>query len=501
MLTFFFYDFLCFFPEIFLSVSSCLFFIFFSFFSVRPVDTVKKIPSIGPVAYYQILLFLGLFFLLCVNIPGQGGFFLYSTLIFDSIGFFSKLWVILCSFFVFFISFSYIKKESLLTFEFYGLVLFGFLGLVFLISSADLITLYIALELQSLVFYILASFKKNSAFSTEAGVKYAVIGAFSSGIFLFGCSLIYGFTGTTSYSDFWFLYSIANQMQIPLILYLGFSLITVTFFFKIVVAPFHLWAVDVYEGSPLAISVFFSVVPKIALSIGLIRFFFYCFFYLCYFWSSFLVFISFLCFAFGVFGAFSQRKVKRFFIFSSINHFGFFMSALACCNFYGLQAFFLYGCIYTIISFWLWGALLFFTKNSKPIFFLDEFLFLPKDNPIFAFSLALVVFSIAGIPPLGGFFAKFSVFFALASSSFYFCLFFIVFFASLSCFYYLRVLKIIFFNKSLFLNPCFSKIYSSSFSYIEAVIFSIGLVFLSFIFYNPGILYLVTHQISCFLLG
>ena len=497
MLPFVFIDFVCFLPEIFIGCSICFFLVYGSFISTIKFFYLNKTFILRKVCFWVTLQLLLLVIILLCNNPVIFGIAFYGCVISDFASFFSKIILVFLCFCSILVSFSYLKGNLFNAFEYFVLVLFSCLAMLLIISANDLVSFYLSLELQALAFYTLASFKRNSAFSTEAGLKYFIMGAFSSGIFLFGSSLVYGSTGSTNFMVFKTLFFIDFFSGSSNSLLLGLVFIFVGFLFKLGAAPWHLWMPDVYEGSPTCVSLFFAIVPKMALLCCLARVAFSSFFSLVSLWEYIFLFSSFFSIAVGSFGALGQRKIKRFLAFSSIGHIGFILLCFACGSLEGLQSAFFYVILYSFMAFSFWSFLLVF-NFGKPFKYLDDLEFLIFENPVLVGILVFLLFSIAGIPPLGGFYAKFFVFFCVVESSFYFFALVTVFFSAVSAFYYLRIVKILsyqinFFNKASFLSK-FSFYSEISKSHGFALSFSFFVLF--FFSIIPGILLLVTHRVA-----
>jgi NADH-quinone oxidoreductase subunit N len=359
--------------------------------------------------------------------------------------------------------------------------------------SFDLILLYLAIEIQSISFYILGGLKKNSAFSTEAGLKYFILGALASGLFLFGCSLIYGITGTTNFKD---LAHIFISFQNEPLLIVGSLCILFAIFFKLSVAPFHIWSPDIYEGAPSIVTAFFSITPKLGIFIVLIRFFneiFYDLTNIVFWWEIFGVFCAFLSIFIGSLTALQQTRIKRLLAYSAIGHVGYSLIGFFSGNIEGIQAVFFYLIFYIITNLCIWGSILSLNK-IKFIMDLKNIYFI---NPFLGFSLLISFFSLAGIPPLAGFLAKLSIFFSALESNLYLLVFLSVFLSVISAFYYLRLIKIISFEKRLIWN--FNTI-TCIFSKFISFIISISFISLFLFFVFPLPLSVITYYLSllCF---
>ncbi len=341
--------------------------------------------------------------------------------------------------------------------EFLALLMIATVGAMFLISANDFLTFYLALELQGLSLYLLAALNKKSAKSSEAGMKYFILGSVASGILLFGISMIYGFSGTTNFTTLATLYS-AGQDAIPVTVIFGFILVITAMFFKISAAPFHMWAPDVYEGSATIVATFFATVAKFASLIVLVRLFTN----IMVTWngmSKILIFVALVSLAVGSFGAIWQKNLKRLLAYSSIGHVGFILLGLASLDKFGFKASVFYIVIYAILSLGSFGFLNLIKSSdekkydneddaeNEKIFAISSLSGLSKTNPVMAFSLAILMFSTAGIPPLAGFFSKFYVIMAALRGGFAIPAILAVLFSVISAYYYLKIVKIMYFDE------------------------------------------------------
>jgi len=347
-------------------------------------------------------------------------------------------------------SLRYNRFELINNFEFSVLIILTILGTLLLISSYDLIAMYLAIELQSFCSYILSAFKRNSEFSAEAGLKYFILGAFSSGFLLFGCSLIYGFTGTTNYEQISLLlvgvdHNYINNNGIII----GTVFILISFLFKLSAAPFHLWAPDIYEGSPTIVTAFFAIVPKIGLLVFFLRLFFDSLYALFISWQAILLIASISSMIIGSLGAIWQIKLKRLLAFSAIGHVGYMLIALCCCSIESIYALIFYSVIYIIMSISSFSLLLMIRKNEnlKKIKYIEDLTIVAKTNPFIGICFAVTFFSIAGVPPLAGFFSKMFLFFSAISQSAYFLSVIGILTSVVSCFYYIRIVQVTYFEQ------------------------------------------------------
>nr|YP_009504777.1 NADH dehydrogenase subunit 2 [Caulerpa lentillifera]AST24252.1 NADH dehydrogenase subunit 2 [Caulerpa lentillifera]QKS32218.1 NADH dehydrogenase subunit 2 [Caulerpa lentillifera] len=345
-----------------------------------------------------------------------------SGFILDSLSSQCQLILVGAAFLSVFLSMNSMRQQALNGFECVCLMLFSTTGGMFLICSADLMSLFLSLEIQSVCFYVLAATARNSEFSTEAGLKYLVLGAFSSGVLLFGCSLLYGFCGTTS------LYELANLSAVTWVdsitapggrIVSGVGLVFLLFgvLFKLGAAPFHNWVPDVYEGAPIGITTFFAAVPKVAIMAFMLR----VSTQLCQMWPQMLthrVKNTASCCLFSLFigaiGALGQRKLKRLFAYGAIAHVGYLLMALCARNPEGVHWMFFYLTLYALLVLCGFGLLMCPARREwvfsyQGTCYLSELSTIMKTNPVLAMSFTITLFSMAGIPPLAGFLAKYFI--------------------------------------------------------------------------------------------
>tara|TARA_B100001142_G_scaffold254126_1_gene255021 strand:+ start:44 stop:1078 length:1035 start_codon:yes stop_codon:yes gene_type:complete len=298
------------------------------------------------------------------------------------------------------------------------------------------------LELQSLALYVLATYNRDQLKSSEAGLKYFVLSALSSGLLLYGCSLIYGFSGSTNFDV------ISTQLNSnEYVLTFGIVFILVGLAFKISAVPFHMWAPDVYEGSPTTVTLFFTMVPKIAALTVFIRFLYVPFLNLIDQWQMIIVFLSIASMLFGAIAAIGQTNIKRLVAYSSIGHIGYTLAGLATASNEGIQSSIIYISIYVVMNLALFSCLLMLRRNNQYYEDIDDLSGLSKNHPLLSLSLLVILFSLAGIPPLAGFFAKFYVFKAVLEQSMYFLAIVGLLSTVVAAFYYLRIIKIMYFDK------------------------------------------------------
>ena len=365
-----------------------------------------------------------------------------GSVVIDYLASFMKFITIIAALMALIVSSNYLKTFKILKIEYPILVICAVLGMMVMISSNDLIVFYIGLELQSLSLYVLSSFNRDEVKSSEAGLKYFVLSALSSGLLLYGCSLIYGFSGSTNFEI------IANNLDSDqYVLTFGIVFILVGLAFKISAVPFHMWAPDVYEGSPTSVTLFFTIVPKIAALTVFIRFLYVPFINLIDQWQMILIFLSIASMVFGAVAAIGQKNIKRLIAYSSISHIGYALAGLTTGTNEGIQSSVIYITIYFVMNLGLFSCLLMLKRNDQYYETLDDLSGLSKNHPLLSLSLLVILFSLAGIPPLAGFFAKFNVFMAVIEQSMYFLAIVGLLSTVIAAFYYLRIIKIIYFDQ------------------------------------------------------
>ena len=380
-------------------------------------------------------------------------------------------------------------------FEYVILIITSILGLLLLCSSNDLILAYLAIELQSVAFYIMSAFKKNSTYSIESGLKYFIIGSLSSAFFLFGSSIIYGCVGSLSFDDLNLFLELKN-LDFFLVknldfISIGFIILCISILIKLAVAPFHFWSLDVYEGSPNSTTFFFAVVPKIGLFLFFIR--------ICYigFYSTFLYQYQIFFFIISIFsifvgsvGGLEQRKLKTLLAYSSVSHTGYLLLSFSSGNIEGLQIMLYYLVIYMISGLCFWSVYM-FLKQKKNLYFnktnkeLGDLVLLKESNPMLSLILAITLFSIAGIPPLVGFLAKIGIFLTVIKSSAYLVAVISIILSVISTFYYIRLVKILYFE-----NILFGKLYVPI-KTKKSLLISLLVLCIVFFCINPSLIYLI----------
>tara|TARA_Y100000590_G_scaffold448225_1_gene584566 strand:+ start:1063 stop:2475 length:1413 start_codon:yes stop_codon:yes gene_type:complete len=365
-----------------------------------------------------------------------------GSYVIDKLSIFMKVLTLLFCLFVLLTSKDYVKSNGIDKIEYPVIILASTLGMILMISSYDLIVFYLALELQSLGLYILASFKRNDEKSTEAGLKYFILSALASGLLLYGCSLIYGFTGSTNFEIISENLSVTNPGAV-----FGIVFIIVGLAFKVSAVPFHMWTPDVYEGSPTSVTSFFALVPKIAAITVFIRFMYVPFVNVISQWQIIIIFLSIASMILGAVAAIGQNNIKRLMAYSTIGHMGYALAGLAVGTNQGIQSTIIYLTIYLVMNLGIFGCIFMLKRDSVYYENITDLSGLSKNHPMLSFSFLIILFSLAGIPPLAGFFAKFYIFMSVIESKMYALAIIGLLTTVISAFYYLRIIKIIYFDK------------------------------------------------------
>jgi NADH-quinone oxidoreductase subunit N len=367
-----------------------------------------------------------------------------GSFILDDFARFMKLLTLIGSGLAIIMSVNYMRREGVINFEYPILVLTATLGMMLMISANDLIALYLGLELQSLSLYVLAAINRDSVRSTEAGLKYFVLGALSSGMLLYGASLIYGFTGQIGFVG------IAEAMagtERSLGLVFGLVFLMAGIAFKISAVPFHMWTPDVYEGSPSPVTAFFAAAPKIAAMSMLIRVVIQAFEPVTSDWQQIVAFIAIASMALGAFAAIGQTNIKRLMAYSSIGHMGYALVGLSAGTQSGVNGVILYMLIYMVMTVGTFACIIAMRRKDGSVEQISDLSGLGARNPMMALMLTILMFSLAGIPPLAGFFAKYFVFVAAIEAGLYALAVIGVLTSVIGAFYYLRIIKIMWFDE------------------------------------------------------
>jgi len=418
-------------PELFLSIA-IMFLLMLGVFIKKSFKLV----------YLLTILSLLFAIVLILNQPNEIVKIFNESYIIDRLSIFMKVLTLLFCFFVLLSSKDYIKNNNIDKIEYPIIILASTLGMILMISSYDLIIFYLGLELQSLCLYILASFKRDDERSTEAGLKYFVLSALASGLLLYGCSLIYGFTGSTNFEIISENLREANTGAV-----FGMVFIIVGLAFKVSAVPFHMWTPDVYEGSPTSVTSFFALVPKIAALTVFIRFMYVPFINVISHWQTIIIFLSIASMILGAVAAIGQSNIKRLMAYSSIGHMGYALAGLAPGTNAGIHSTIIYLTIYLVMNLGAFGCI--FMMKRENVFYekINDLSGLSKNHPMLALGFLIILFSLAGMPPLAGFFAKFYIFMAVIEAKMYTLAIIGLVTTVVSAFYYLRIIKVIYFDK------------------------------------------------------
>jgi NADH-quinone oxidoreductase subunit N len=371
---------------------------------------------------------------------GFGGLFVV-----DPFARFMKLLVLLGSALAIVLSLGFVEREQMDRYEFPVLLVFATLGMMLMISANDLISLYLGLEMQSLALYVVAAFRRDTVRSTEAGLKYFVLGALSSGMLLYGASLVYGFAGTTGFDQ---LALVLKGDGLSTGVVVGLVFVAAGLAFKISAVPFHMWTPDVYEGAPTPVTAFFAAAPKIAAVALTVRVMVGPFGGLVVQWQQIVFAISIASMLLGAFAAINQSNIKRLMAYSSIGNIGYALVGLAAGTEQGVQGILIYMAIYLFMTLGTFACILAMRRQGRMVEGIDDLAGLSKSNPLLALTLSLFMFSMAGIPPLAGFFAKYFVFLAAIQAKLYWLAVIGVLASVVSAFYYWRIVRVMYFEEA-----------------------------------------------------
>ncbi len=369
-----------------------------------------------------------------------------GMLIFDAYGAVFQLIIIIGMLFSLVLCVEYIYQERIARFEYPVLMVFAGIGMLLMVSATNFLSLYMALELQSLSLYVLAAFHRNSLKSGEAAAKYFILGALSSGMLLFGISLIYGFSGSL---DFQVIHdSLHGEDLIPPGFTVGMVFVIAALVFKISAAPFHMWTPDVYQGAPTSVTAFFALVPKVAALGLLIRLLFVPFEAASVQWEQILYFVCLCSLVVGSFAAIVQSNIKRLFAYSSIGNMGYILIGLIAGGTQGIAAAIIFLVIYVIMTAGIFAVILCMRRDGMALERINDLAGLSHTRPILAYIMAILMFSMSGIPPLAGFFGKFFIFEAAIKSELYVLATFGIVASVVAAYYYLRIIKVMFFDEA-----------------------------------------------------
>lgn len=384
------------------------------------------------------------------------------------------------------LSVRYLLKQGIGRFEYPVLILLSGIGMMIMVSANNLLTLYVGLELQSLALYVLAAFNRNSLRSSEAGIKYFILGALSSGLLLFGISLIYGFTGSI---DFTIIQNtLVGAETIDFGITFGLVFILAGLAFKISAVPFHMWTPDVYEGAPTSVTAFFAMVPKIAAMGILMRLLFEPFAALGEQWVQIIYFLAMASMLVGSFAGIAQNNLKRLLAYSSIGNMGYALIGIVAGSEEGVSAVILYLLIYMIMTAGVFAIVLTMRRDDHPLEKISDLAGASRHNPGLAYCMAILMFSMAGIPPFAGFFGKMAVFSAAVEAEYYVLAVFGVLTSVIAAYYYLRIIKVMFFDEP-------EDAYDSGVPLARKIVLTLSILFVVCFILKPGVI-IETTQVA-----
>ena len=419
-------------PEIFLSLSICTI-LMLGVFIKKSFNLIFNLSSI------IIVITLAIIF----NSADNTEKIFLDSFVRDKFSNFFKILILISSLFVLNSSKNFIIDNKLNKFEYPIIILISILGMFFMVSSNDLILFYLGLELQSLSLYILAAIDRDNLRSSESGIKYFVLSALSSGLLLYGCSLLYGFTGSTNFE---IISNELNKQNTGAIFAMVFILVGLAF--KISAVPFHMWTPDVYEGSPTSITSYFAAVPKVAGLAVLIKFMFIPFSNILLEWQTIIIFISIASMILGAVAAIGQTNIKRLLAYSSISHMGYALAGIATGVISGYKSSIIYITIYVVMNIGVFSCLYLMKKDGEYKEKISDLSGVSNKHPLLAIAFLIILFSLAGIPPLGGFFAKFYIFSSVLEQKMYALAIIGLLTTVISAVYYLKIIKTIYFDEN-----------------------------------------------------
>ena len=461
-------------PEIFISIS-IMFFLLIGVFKKNSASLIYNLSNISLIILLALI----------INLSSLDTIYLFNeTYLIDNLSNYMKIILVGSGIFVMLTGSKYIQVINLNKIEYPILILSSILGMMIMISSNDLIVFYMGLELQSLALYVLASFNRENLLSSESGLKYFILSALSSGILLYGCSLVYGFSGSTNYNII-----AENILNANNGLTFGLVFILVGLAFKISAVPFHMWAPDVYEGSPTSVTIFFAILPKIAALTVIIRFLYVPFVNIIDQWQMIIIFLSIASMIFGAIAAIGQNNLKRLIAYSSIGHMGYALAGISTGSNEGVQSSIIYIFIYLIMNISFFSCLFMLRRNDKYYENIDDLSGISKNHPILSICLLITLFSLAGIPPLAGFFAKFYIFLAVIEKQMYFLAVVGLLSTVVAAFYYLRIIKKMYFDEE-------KEKYDLNHNFGLKLSLTISTIFILLYFLYPGPLVEIINKIN-----
>ena len=460
-------------PEVFILLSS---------FSLLIAGVFSK-TLIKIINYVIVILLAALILVIYFNFTSSVTLFGNSYTI-DPLSNFMKILVLISVLFTMLISNTYLERLKIAKFEYPIIILLSTLGMFVMISANNLIVFYLGLELQSLCLYVLAAINTKSLKSSEAGLKYFVLGSLSSGLLLYGCSLVYGFTGSVDYSE---IAKVATEQSGALKFGLVFILCGIAF--KISAVPFHMWSPDVYEGSPTSVTTFFAMAPKVAAIAALIKFLNVPYANFISEWRTIVIVLSIASMFLGAVAAIGQSNLKRLMAYSSIGHVGFILAGLAIATPQSLSAVLVYLVIYVFMNIGVFACIMSLNRNGVYFENISDLSGLSKHHPLIAICLTILTFSLAGVPPLAGFFAKFYIFLAIIQQKIYYLAVVGLLSAVIAAFYYLRIIKVIYFDAA-------KESYEKNSNYGLNFSLIVSTVVILFYFIDPSTLNTIVESIT-----
>lgn len=423
-------------PEIFLALSAM---------ALLMIGVFRGDRATRPVAWATVAV-MTVAILLTLDAGGMREVTFNGLFVMDRFGVFMKVLVLIGSALSVILSLGYIEREQMRRFEFPVLMLLSTVGMLMMVSANDLISLYVGLEMQSLALYVIAAFRRDYAKSSEAGLKYFVLGALSSGMLLYGASMVYGFAGTTGFDGLAALFSAGTPASAGLIV--GLVFVAAGLAFKISAVPFHMWTPDVYEGAPTPVTAFFAVAPKVAAIALFVRLLIEPFGSLVDEWRQIVYFISIASMLLGSFAAIGQTNIKRLMAYSSIGHIGYALVGLAAGTELGVRGVLFYMAIYIIMTIGTFAVILCMRQQGRMVEGIQDLAGLSRTHPMMALMMLVFMFSMAGIPPTAGFFGKLFVFQAAIEAHLYLLAVIGVLSSVVGAFYYLRIIKLMYFDET-----------------------------------------------------
>jgi NADH-quinone oxidoreductase subunit N len=422
-------------PEIFLALAGM---------ALLMLGVFKGNQATRRVSWLVVAALLVTLFMVLNSTRGVRALALSNLFVSDGIAVFAKVFILVGSAIAVIMSNEYMKRENLERFEFPVLILFSTLGMIMMVSANDLISLYLSLELQSLALYVVAAFRRDSAPSSEAGLKYFVLGALSSGMLLYGASLVYGSTGTTNFDGI--AHALSASPSLPIGVVFGLVFLVAGLAFKVSAVPFHMWTPDVYEGAPTPVTTLLALSPKFAAMVLLLRLMTAPFGLATSDWQPIISLISVGSMLLGAFAAINQSNIKRLLAYSSIGHMGYALIGLAAGSEGGIRGVLIYMAIYLFMSAGTFACVLAMRRRGQLVEGIGDLAGLSKTHPMMALALAIFMFSMAGIPPLAGFFGKVYVFLAAIEAGLYTLAVIGVLASVVGAYYYLRIVKLMYFD-------------------------------------------------------